>query len=65
MTVCDLPGNFGDVLVKGSSHIIIIAEDEGFLQLESASYYVARVLLRKSLRLLHSEFMFEKKFLVV
>ena len=61
----DLTGDFGDILVELSPNIVVIAEDERLLQLESDSNNIFGVLLRESIGLIYFELVFEEEFFVI
>ena len=61
----DLAGNLRYVPVELSSDVVIIAEDERLLQLETDSDNVFGVLLRECVSLIDFELVLEEKFLVI
>ena len=61
----DLTGDFGDILVELSPNIVVIAEDERLLQLESDSNNIFGVLLRESIGLIYFELVLEEEFFVI
>ena len=61
----DLTGDLGDILVELSPNIVVIAEDERLLQLESDSNDVFGVLFRESIGLIYFELVLEEEFFVI
>ena len=61
----DLTGDLGDILVELSPNIVVIAEDERLLQLESDSNNIFGVLLRESIGLIYFELVLEEEFFVI
>jgi hypothetical protein len=65
LAVCDLSRDLGDVLVECPADVVVIAEYERLLDVESYGDDVFRVLDRIPLCLLHFQFMLEQEFLIV
>jgi hypothetical protein len=61
----DLTGDLGDVLVELPPNVIVVAEDERLLQLETDGNDILGVLLRESVRLFGFELVLEKELLVI
>ena len=61
----DLTGDLGDVLVELSSDVVVVAEDERLLQLETDGDNIFGVLLRKGVGLIDFELVLEEEFLVI
>ena len=60
-----MTGDLGDILVELSPNIVVIAEDERLLQLESDSNDVFGVLFRESIGLIYFELVLEEEFFVI
>jgi hypothetical protein len=65
LTVCDLSRYFGDVLVEGSTHKVIIAENKCFLKVEPNCNDIARVLSGERSCFIYCKFMLEQELLVI
>jgi hypothetical protein len=61
----DLPGDLGNVLVELSSDVVVVAEDERLLQLETDGNDILGVLFRESVGLIDFELVLEEEFLVI
>ena len=62
---CNVLGDSGDVLVKCSSHVIIIAEDECLLGVESNGNDIFRITTGITLNFLNCTFFGEDVFLII
>ena len=65
LVVGDLSGDFGDVLVEHATHVFVVAEDEGLLEIKSTSDDVLCILPRKLLGLLGLKLVLEEELFVV
>ena len=61
----DLTGDLGDVLVELPPNVIVVAEDERLLQLETDGNDILGVLLRESVGLFGFKLVLEKELLVI
>ena len=61
----DLTGDLGDVLVELPPDVIVVAEDERLLQLETDGNDILGVLLRESVGLFGFKLVLEKELLVI
>ena len=61
----DLPGYLGNILVKLSPDVVIVAEDERLLQLKTHGDDISRILLCESTGLINFELVLEEEFLVI
>ena len=61
----NLAGDLGDVLVEGAANVVVVAEDEGLLDVKPDSDDVSRIPSCEFIRLLRLQLVLEEEFLIV